>query len=60
MKFVLGNPGWLELRLDGALWWRSVKARVRCSAKVREGAPGDGSAETGPRPKRRRVFFDWP
>jgi hypothetical protein len=60
MKLVLGNPGWLELRLDGALWWRSVKARVTGSAKTRDGAPRCVAAETGPRPKRRRVFFDWP
>ncbi len=60
MKLVLGNPGWLELRLDGALWWRSVKARLTGSAKTRDGATSSESTQRRPGPKRKRVFFDWP
>ena len=60
MKFVLGDPRWFELHLDGARWWRSIKGRLSGSPKPREGEPRPGPAQKGTPPKRRRVFFDWP
>jgi len=60
LKLVLGNPGWLELRLDGALWWRSLKSRATGGARPGRPASAPPAADKAARPKRARVFFDWP